>query len=89
MTTRVCEHCGTPFTGGGAPLCDRCLETNEFAICAVCGAWEVVDTLRYEHGDDLGGWCLISEGPETYCPEHRPANLRPGAWDTRDEARGD
>lgn len=88
MMTR-CEHCGTPFTGGGSPLCDRCLESNAFVACDVCGAWALFDTLRHEHGDALGGWCAISEGPEQYCPEHRPANLRPGAWDTRDEARAD
>jgi hypothetical protein len=82
-----CAACGQSLGSSSGPLCQSCLESNQYLVCEVCGAWASHDSLRAEHGDSLGGWCSISELPADWCPEHRPAKYRAGSWDTEHDAK--
>lgn len=98
-TTSIREACeryasDCPVEGAPANLADLLelyiesqAELGQLLICDECADAARYDSLRAQYGDDLGGWCAISELSGTaWCPEHRPTEYAPESHDTEDEA---
>ena len=85
-TKRACAVLGCEKEAESGPLCIAHAESGRYVVCSVCNTVAEFDGL-HAGGPDLGGWLVISEGPEEYCPLHRPKNMGPGAYLLRSAAR--
>ena len=75
--------CGRPANG---PLCLRHAESGAYIACDICERVAAYYDLLTCHGPSLGGWATVSEGPEEWCPDHRPLTVRPGRHATQADA---
>jgi hypothetical protein len=85
MVEALCEVQGCEREAESGPLCVVHAEGGRYVACRTCGAVAEYDGLR-ALGTSLGGWAVISEGAEEYCPAHRPDDLLSGYHVTREEA---